>query len=106
MPTLTHLGVNSFFDDTTDYDAVRSQTILQCIVVLVQQPIMDVHDVHPWTDDDCFVLIHQEKSCSLDWLAGARAGDDYWVFADAFIAARRAGKVDVLQYIISNIHES
>jgi hypothetical protein len=24
MPTLTHLAVNSFFDDTTDYDAVRS----------------------------------------------------------------------------------
>jgi hypothetical protein len=22
MPTLTHLAVNSFFDDTTDYDAV------------------------------------------------------------------------------------
>jgi hypothetical protein len=63
---------------------------------------MDIHDVHPWTDDDRFVLIHQEKSCSLDWLAGARAGDDYWAFADAFITARRAGKVDgVSAYVFS-----
>ncbi|KAJ7810714.1 hypothetical protein B0H14DRAFT_2607130 [Mycena olivaceomarginata] len=58
---------------------------------------MDIHDVHPWTDNDRFVLIHQEKSCSLDWLAGVHAGNDYWVFADAFITAQRAGKVDVCQ---------
>jgi hypothetical protein len=45
-------------------------------------------------DDSRFVCINPETDFRVEWLRGAQTGNDYWVFADSFIAARRAGEVD------------
>ncbi|KAJ7742766.1 hypothetical protein B0H14DRAFT_3167665 [Mycena olivaceomarginata] len=101
MPNLTHLALNLFLHDTTLYDTLRLQTTLECIVILVQTPV-EMTNTHPLAGDTRFVCIHQSKSYRLDWLCGALTGNDYWALADAFIAARRARKVDASRYIISN----
>jgi hypothetical protein len=93
MSNLTHLALNSFLNDSELYDTLRSQTNLQCIVGLVQRPITTT-EIHPFADDDRFVCIHQVTSYRMDWIIGAHTGYDYWAIADAFIAARRASKVD------------
>ncbi|KAJ7111344.1 hypothetical protein C8R44DRAFT_933490 [Mycena epipterygia] len=36
----------------------------------------------------------------LDWQMGAHAGKDYWSRTESFIAKRRSGEIDVLQYQI------
>ncbi|KAJ7142887.1 hypothetical protein C8R44DRAFT_866164 [Mycena epipterygia] len=36
----------------------------------------------------------------LDWQMGAHAGKDYWSRAESFIAKRRSGEIDALQYQI------
>ncbi|KAF7359812.1 hypothetical protein MVEN_00706400 [Mycena venus] len=101
MQHLTHVAVNSFSNDVLLYNTFRSQQNLQCIVILIQNPVKTV-DTHALTDDDRFVCIHQQTSYRVDWLRGADTGEDSWALADAFIAARRAGKVDASRYIISN----
>ncbi|KAJ6512368.1 hypothetical protein DFH09DRAFT_1197302 [Mycena vulgaris] len=35
-----------------------------------------------------------------DWRRGALTGDDYWACAEAFVAAKRAGKIDLIEYRI------
>jgi hypothetical protein len=37
--------------------------------------------------------MEQEEDFRADWLRGANTGNDYWVLAEAFIAAKREGKV-------------
>ncbi|KAJ7810712.1 hypothetical protein B0H14DRAFT_3480384 [Mycena olivaceomarginata] len=101
MPNLTHFALNLFLHDTTLYDTMRLQTTLERIVILVQTPVETI-DTHPLAGNARFVCIHQSKSYRLDWLCGALSGNDYWVSADAFIAARHPRKVDASRYIISN----
>ncbi|KAJ7894221.1 hypothetical protein B0H14DRAFT_3426990 [Mycena olivaceomarginata] len=96
MPNLTHLALNSLFDDLFPvlYDIMRLQTTLQRIVVLdLDPPPINTTGTHPFADDDRFVCIHRPKPFRLDWLRGALTGN-YWAFADVFIPARRARKVD------------
>ncbi|KAJ7894225.1 hypothetical protein B0H14DRAFT_2683653 [Mycena olivaceomarginata] len=92
-------------NDSELYNTLRSRTNLQCIVGLVQRPITTT-EIHPFADDDRFVCIHQVTSYRMDWIIGAHTGYDYWAIADAFIAARRASKVDASRYIISDIDDS
>jgi hypothetical protein len=40
------------------------------------------------------VCIQQDKDFRVDWLRGVHSGEDYWALADAFIAAKRAGRVE------------
>ncbi|KAJ7339007.1 hypothetical protein DFH08DRAFT_964061 [Mycena albidolilacea] len=73
--------------------AISADTRLHCIVFLGSQPA--VADTSPLSMDSRFVCVQQTLDYRLDWLQGAVSGEDYWALADAFIAARRAGKADL-----------
>jgi len=68
----------------------------------------DIELFRPLSDDARFVCIEQMVDGRLHWLRGADAakGDDYWALAEAFIAAKLAGKVDRSCYFISDKDQS
>ncbi|KAJ6571217.1 hypothetical protein B0H19DRAFT_1255207 [Mycena capillaripes] len=80
-------------------------TQLRCIVAVTQNgegyPETNMEFARVLSEDDRFVWIGQTNYWN-DWVRGAIGGEDYWALADAFIAARRAGRVDRSQYAISD----
>jgi hypothetical protein len=66
---------------------VRTNMRLRCIVFFT------LSETHLDSDDTRVLGIHQ-TNFRVDWLRGAATGEDYWALADAFIAAKHAGKVD------------
>ncbi|KAJ7758373.1 hypothetical protein B0H16DRAFT_651142 [Mycena metata] len=92
IPHLTHIAFNSSVD-TGLQNRLRADGRLLCIVFLGKHED-DVDDEWALLDDSRFVCIVQDTDYRLDWVRGARAGNDYWAAADEFIANRRAGKID------------
>jgi hypothetical protein len=93
IPRLTHVALNITLHDIVSHTDLQADTRLKCIVFLSSQPGR-MEDTSPLCGDARFVFIQQTEDCRLDWVRGATTGDDYWALADAFIAARRAGKID------------
>ncbi|KAJ7810710.1 hypothetical protein B0H14DRAFT_3480382 [Mycena olivaceomarginata] len=79
--------------DPTPYACTLNDFATECRLDLDPPPI-NTTGTHPFADDDRFVCIHRPKPFRLDWLRGVLTGNDYWAFADVFIPARRARKVD------------
>ncbi|KAK7062034.1 hypothetical protein R3P38DRAFT_684916 [Favolaschia claudopus] len=51
--------------------------------------------------DGRFVMMKLKGAAPIeDWYKGAECGEDYWSRAEVFIARRRAGQIDALQYNI------
>ncbi|KAF7378199.1 hypothetical protein MSAN_00244500 [Mycena sanguinolenta] len=63
-------------------------------------------DGSPLLDDPRFLCIDEKQRYYINWLQGAISGDDYWALADAFLAARRVGRIDRSCYRISNTWNS
>ncbi|KAJ6550165.1 hypothetical protein B0H19DRAFT_186779 [Mycena capillaripes] len=78
-------------------------TQLQCIVCLSPYAYLDNADemegVRPLSTDDRFVYIGRTD---MGWPRGVQTGEDYWELAEAFIAAKRAGKVDRSRYHVTD----
>ncbi|KAJ7164436.1 hypothetical protein C8R46DRAFT_1099522 [Mycena filopes] len=102
MPALTHLALNQA-DFCLSLRPLFKAALaaLQSIVFL--SSIMDVPayqgDVHACSADDRFVYVGQTNFAA-DWFEGAKTGKDYWALADAFISARRAGKIDPSRFVV------
>ncbi|KAJ6495187.1 hypothetical protein C8R45DRAFT_164190 [Mycena sanguinolenta] len=99
IPRLTHIALNSSLDSNLSHAALRANTQLQCIVFVSPATSLDAS---PLLDDDRFVCIDEELDYYKDWLNGAVFGEDLWSFADAFLAARRAGIIERSEYRIRN----
>ncbi|KAJ6574571.1 hypothetical protein B0H19DRAFT_1124825 [Mycena capillaripes] len=100
LPHLTHLAFNN--DDYLPLCLTLLQTweALQALVVLVY----DRDGGLPEVDDDLaqhprFVLMVCQWYLE-DWMRGAHTGDDYWSRADNFIAKRKSGEINPLEYFL------
>ncbi|KAJ7909979.1 hypothetical protein B0H13DRAFT_618153 [Mycena leptocephala] len=98
IPNLTHVAFNSVTDVAALHASVRTNMRLRCIVFFT------LSETHLDSDDTRVLGIHQ-TNFRVDWLRGAATGEDYWALADAFIAAKHAGKVDRSLYSISDTDE-
>jgi hypothetical protein len=87
IPHLTHVAFNPIGGIAALHASVRTNMRLRCIVFFT------LAKTHPDSDDARFLCI-QQTNFRVDWLRGAATGEDYWMLADAFIAAKQAGKVD------------
>ncbi|KAF7345799.1 hypothetical protein MVEN_01600800 [Mycena venus] len=111
IPHLTHIAFNTIPKRpelgglSVLHARLRADIRLQCILFLSP----DVRDAmrarRVLSGDDRIVCIDQD-AYRLDWIHGARTGEDYWTLAEAFIAAKRAGKVDRMLYNISDDDDS
>ncbi|KAJ6462156.1 hypothetical protein C8R45DRAFT_1108348 [Mycena sanguinolenta] len=90
IPHLTHIVLNSYLDKSFSHAALCANMQLHCVVFLSTEVPSDGSSL---LDDNRFVCI-QEDQHNVDWLYGAIFGKDYWSFADAFLAARKAGTID------------
>jgi hypothetical protein len=99
IPRLTHLSLHTKLLRPTSHTQLHAHTRLQCIVFFsrafeVEEEPIEVDETSPLLGDSRFLCMQQKMDSCLDWLRGAHSGQDHWALADAFIAAKRAGKVD------------
>ncbi|KAF8175241.1 hypothetical protein K438DRAFT_1979810 [Mycena galopus ATCC 62051] len=109
MPRLTHIALDcDHIPDEPLVTVFRANTNLQCIAFLVSPE--DLNDLMQRTellvDDYRFICLGQEIDYRVDWLMGASRGKDYWELVDAFITARRKGKVERSRYTITDTDTS
>ncbi|KAJ6453366.1 hypothetical protein C8R45DRAFT_1083098 [Mycena sanguinolenta] len=94
IPNLTHLALNPDLSAQLSHHDLAGDVRLQCILFLSLGNAS--LDGSPLWNDSRFVYIEETVDYDLNWGRGAVLGDDNWALADAFIAARRAGKIDRL----------
>ncbi|KAJ7233672.1 hypothetical protein C8J57DRAFT_1146022 [Mycena rebaudengoi] len=100
LSRLTHVAFDSELRHGGFYTALCSRARIQCIVCLNLEAY-EIEAVAPLAeDDDRFVCINQNTPFREDWLRETNGGQDFWAVAEAFIAAKRAGKVDSDEYSI------
>ncbi|KAJ7856790.1 hypothetical protein B0H13DRAFT_2576324 [Mycena leptocephala] len=108
IPHLTHISFNSLsFENPVFYAALRADTRLHCFVFFDSENnhLEYIDKAELLLGDDRLVCMEQEEDFRADWLRGAHTGNDYWVLAEAFIAAKREGKVGREVYGISDRDE-
>ncbi|KAF7341891.1 hypothetical protein MSAN_02044700 [Mycena sanguinolenta] len=105
--SLTHLAINFARKAATFQTApLCAHPRLECIIFLIDgilpPALWRLGDSNPIIHDDRFVLMVRNIHSYLNWLHHTDMGKDFWALADAFIAARREGKVDQSRYILSD----
>ncbi|KAJ7465376.1 hypothetical protein B0H11DRAFT_2240186 [Mycena galericulata] len=107
IPRLTHFACGQSILCGGLCDVLHSCAHLACIVLLLVHPMdrIDMKAAGPLLEEMLFVIIYQ-LDFKVDWLHRASGGKDYWALADAFLAARRTGKVDRSRYYIRDDDES
>ncbi|KAK7023290.1 hypothetical protein R3P38DRAFT_1103822 [Favolaschia claudopus] len=101
LPKLTHLS----FDGGFQFIQERVDRILEslpslCVMVTFAYHIHDfIGDRRTTSTDLRFVAYFPRPDFNLDWHAGAQGGADYWANAENFVAKRRAGEIDPLNYV-------
>ncbi|KAJ6506754.1 hypothetical protein C8R45DRAFT_970432 [Mycena sanguinolenta] len=109
VSNLTHFAVNFTVRNRGFQTApLRANTHLECIVFLVDGRLpVDLQEVHDSIEHDArFVCMARNIDFHLNWLRHTDTGRDFWALADAFIAARREGKIDRARYILSDTETS
>ncbi|KAJ7899210.1 hypothetical protein B0H14DRAFT_27479 [Mycena olivaceomarginata] len=97
MPRLTHLSFDAVLRDWSLPIALLATSNIQCILLLAsaEELSQGIHHLDPFLrDDQRFLCLDQQTDWREDRLRGVATGEDYWTLADAFIAARREGRVD------------
>ncbi|KAK6983999.1 hypothetical protein R3P38DRAFT_3456300 [Favolaschia claudopus] len=103
VPKLTHLSINFGLGDADLYARIRDLTQLKCIVFIGSgQAAIDEMLLSAENELDARLVCLFQTDFHKDWYQGASTGDDYWAFADEFIAAKRKGSVDRSRDIISD----
>lgn len=104
LPRLTHL---SFRDPRLIDISPRLLRTCASLSVLIHLPRAKEIELHRMNGraltslSKDFRFVYMPLKAHLgDWLAGARWGTDYWSRAEAFIAKRRAGEIDELQFML------
>jgi hypothetical protein len=93
IPHLTHISLTPTPRSTVFETALSAVTRLQAIVFFLQY-WQDVKAITPVVDSR-FVWVKMEntRDAGLDWLRRVGSAAEYWVVAEAFIAAKRADKI-------------
>ncbi|KAJ7346253.1 hypothetical protein DFH08DRAFT_212194 [Mycena albidolilacea] len=97
MPRLTHLSFDAVLRDWSLQTALLATSNIQCILLLAsaEELSQGIHHLDSFLrDDQRFLCLDQQTDWREDRLRGVATGEDYWTLADAFIAARREGRVD------------
>ncbi|KAJ7088105.1 hypothetical protein C8R44DRAFT_819473 [Mycena epipterygia] len=97
IPHLTHLSF-----DVEVFLPLCGELLETCkflAVLVFLGPARDPSPITELSHDFRFVVMRCEYY-HLDWQMGAHAGIDYWSCAESFIAKRRSGEIDALQYEI------
>ncbi|KAJ7088096.1 hypothetical protein C8R44DRAFT_819465 [Mycena epipterygia] len=97
IPQLTHLSFND--EAFLPLCGELLETCKSLAVLVFLESLPDPSSVTELSRDFRFVAMCCE-CYHLDWQMGAYAGLDYWSRAESFIAKRRSGKIDALQYEI------
>ncbi|KAJ6550979.1 hypothetical protein DFH09DRAFT_603549 [Mycena vulgaris] len=104
IPNLTHLSFNSPTFIPLWPGLLATCESLRVLVFLwgVRGPklVAEHQDGENLARDTRFVVMGCDAFVK-DWQKGAHAGLDYWRRAEDFIAKRRSGEIDVLQYAIT-----
>jgi hypothetical protein len=93
IPHLTHISLTPTPRSIVFETALSAVTRLQAIVFFLQY-WQDVKAITPVVDSR-FVWVKMEntRDAGLDWLRRVGSAAEYWVVAEAFIAAKRADKI-------------
>ncbi|KAJ6506763.1 hypothetical protein C8R45DRAFT_1208756 [Mycena sanguinolenta] len=102
VSNLTHLAISSNSRDVGFRTALCANTRLECIVFFMAVWYEDWEIQDAIVHDSRFVCLSQTIDFRLDWLHHSDTGRDFWALADAFITARRQGKVDRSRYTLSD----
>ncbi|KAJ7868512.1 hypothetical protein B0H13DRAFT_1897088 [Mycena leptocephala] len=108
-------SVSSFFRNLTHLELLghnagweeEDDTRLHCFVFFKSENnhLEYIDKAELLLGNDRLVWMEQKEDFRADWLRGAYTGNDYWVLAEAFIAAKREGKVGREVYGISDRDE-
>ncbi|KAJ6550053.1 hypothetical protein B0H19DRAFT_1264916 [Mycena capillaripes] len=105
---LAHVAFNTIPVQPDLLDALlaglRANARLECIVLLSPDPGV-IDRARSLADDSRFVCL-ERADYRASWLRGTGYGEGDWDLADAFIAARRAGRVDSSEFIIHDDDDS
>ncbi|KAJ6556180.1 hypothetical protein B0H19DRAFT_140188 [Mycena capillaripes] len=102
MPRLTHLS----FSDISDLgiapclDLLQTCRSLSVLIVHINGGIEASQQSFPALARDPRFVVMRNAFYVPDWQMGALVGTDYWTRAEDFIAQRRSGEVNALQYEI------
>ncbi|KAF7344677.1 hypothetical protein MVEN_01627900 [Mycena venus] len=96
LPTITHLAFSDQAFCPIFSDILAKWAQLQCLVFLCNDP-EQIAAARRLAEDPRFVA-SGTMDVYLDWQRGVRGGQDYWSRANAFIARKRAGKVEPFVY--------
>ncbi|KAJ6460276.1 hypothetical protein C8R45DRAFT_1081228 [Mycena sanguinolenta] len=104
LPHLTHISLSSIPDYEPLQAALSENAHLQCITVLSEEwdEQLDLTACGKLIGDPRFVYVLKETPFRVDWFHGADVGKSHWAIADAFLGARRDGKVDRYRRIVSD----
>ncbi|KAJ7465371.1 hypothetical protein B0H11DRAFT_2240180 [Mycena galericulata] len=108
IPHLTHFAFSDSRLCSGFCGVFRLCARLTCVVLLEAESMGDVDvdvEAAPLIEDARFVVISQENFKE-DWARGVLWRRDYWSLADAFLTARRTGKVNRFRYHIRDDDES
>ncbi|KAJ7131403.1 hypothetical protein C8R44DRAFT_774785 [Mycena epipterygia] len=99
IPHLTHLAFNDLGFLPMGPTLLRTCSSLRLLILL--SPLRAYVTNHPQIEelakDGRFVLLFCPRYFE-DWQMGAHTGIDYWSRAEDFVAKRRSGQIDRLQY--------
>ncbi|KAJ7101793.1 hypothetical protein C8R44DRAFT_887975 [Mycena epipterygia] len=104
IPQLTHLAVNDDAFVPLCGELLETCASLAVLVFIMRSEMGPLYEAGCSTDFR-FVAIRSSLGARSshvlqDWQMGACTGMDYWSGAESFIAKRRSGEVDALQYHI------
>ncbi|KAJ6564436.1 hypothetical protein B0H19DRAFT_1258885 [Mycena capillaripes] len=102
IPQLTHLAFHGPASATMWPSLLRTCHSLRVLVAFGQmQAMVNSHqDMEKLVKDARFVVAPSLSSVTTDWHRGAHTGIDCWSRAEDFIAKRRSGEINCLQYWI------
>ncbi|KAJ7171305.1 hypothetical protein C8R46DRAFT_1262592 [Mycena filopes] len=104
LPSLSHIAFNNTSLCNAMEPLFLTHARLRCFVCLSFRGYMSetrLASLLPGPHRPEFVHISQTEVVG-DWIRGVQTGEDYWALAEEFIAAKRAGKVDLSRYMISD----
>ncbi|KAJ6574341.1 hypothetical protein B0H19DRAFT_1371445 [Mycena capillaripes] len=102
IPHLTHLAFNDDAIVGIWPTLLRTCKSLRVLVVLDPESLSDLaeHEDERELAKDCRFVVMACSFETKDWIMGAHTGIDYWSRAEDFIAKRRSGQINSLQYTL------
>ncbi|KAJ7670101.1 hypothetical protein DFH06DRAFT_1321120 [Mycena polygramma] len=119
LPHLTHFAFNDDRINAKDNRVVllmddylpmcltllQTWTSLRILVLLYSRSLRTRTELEkaPRLVEDCRVVVMPCDEFLVDWIMGAYAGSDYWSRAEQFVAKRKSGEIDALEYFLESV---